>query len=137
MGLPYDVRLLYSHFDGQDPQAPIGMLGGLRMLSLQQVVKRYQDEQEHAALLHHDRDLVSSRERLVLSEQSGFQRYLCAASTGAVWLEGGFNLYYVSDSLTQFLAQQPGSRMRGNLQRGSRQKQHARSDVLRSRFALD
>jgi len=52
------------------------------MLSLQQVVSKYQDEQEQAALLHHDRDLVSSRERLVLSEQSGFQRYLCAASTG-------------------------------------------------------
>ena len=26
MPLPYHVRLLYSHFDGQDPQAPVGSL---------------------------------------------------------------------------------------------------------------
>ena len=52
------------------------------MLSLKQVVSKYQVEQEHAPLLYHDCDLVSSRERLVLSEESGFQRYLCAASTG-------------------------------------------------------
>ena len=149
-------------------------------MSLEQVVTKYLDEQEQASLLHHDRDLVSSRERLVLSEQSGFQRYLCAASTGnparalllrllvtvslrlrahetrhrtqlatrlahmcvreaqdkcprgrsceslpsqasrqclsphamdnqtgAIWLEGGFNLHRVSDSLVPTLAPPP------------------------------
>ena len=52
------------------------------MLSLEQVVSKYQDEQENPPLLYHDCDLVSSRERLVLSEESGIQRYLCAGSTG-------------------------------------------------------
>jgi hypothetical protein len=38
----------------------------------------------------------------------------------------------------QFLAQQPGSQVRGNLQRGERQrqKQYLRRDALRSTFVL-
>ena len=71
-------------------------------------------------------DEVPERMRLALTEQVGFERYICAAHTGAVWKEGGFNLFYVAPSLTAFLSQQPGSRMRGNLQRGSRQRDRAR-----------
>jgi hypothetical protein len=147
--IPYEMRLFYQHFDGQDPMARDGIFQGLRMLSLQEVVEAYHEEwhnEPRAAQPAESAGMAAPRppagcspvpvepeeeqydeledqsQLLALSEQSGFRRYLCAARTGAVWLESGFNVYFVAKSLTEFLSQQPGSRLRGNLQRGSRQR---------------
>jgi hypothetical protein len=80
------------------------------------------EELAHEEQLDDTATVEDRRLLLALSEQSGFRRYFCATRTGAVWLEAGFNLYFVAESLTEFLSLQPGSRLRGNLQRGSRQR---------------
>ena len=184
------MRLFYRHFDGQDEMARDGIVAGLRMLTLREIVDEYREavracegeSHTHTHSLTHTRtrtrtppqastndsrartgvrgayasaaassasslperqalleDLPNEeleleeepddtrtvddrRQLLALSEQSGFRRYFCAARTGAVWLEAGFNVYFVAESLTEFLSHQPGSRLRGNLQRGSRQR---------------
>lgn len=110
------------------------------MLTLKEMVTKYLEDALYAhrgpaatqaSLLHahtptrkmeeEDAD-VDHAKRLPLSEQSGFQRYICSATTGTVWLEGGFTLFFVAHSLTEFLGKQPGSRVKGNMQKGSRQK---------------
>lgn len=155
------MRLFYQHFDGQDPLARDGIVAGLRMLTLREVVEEYLEREQARAceapeappasaiasatsstvaassprperqsppaelgeeLLEELDDPVEPIQLMALTEQSGFRRYYCAASTGAVWLEAGFNVCFVAKSLTEFLASQPGSRLRGNLQRGSRQR---------------
>ena len=43
------MRLFYQHFDGQDPLARDGIVAGLRMLTLREVVEEYLEREQARA----------------------------------------------------------------------------------------